>query len=402
MPLEEPVNLLSAPLNLLSAPRESCLSPSKRSAQVVPSGLSLPVRRGRICPLELWALVLAALLTALLTTACGGEAEERAPDQSLPAAPEPWESSLDLPMEGALMNVWGDDESGAAPSLIGGQPDAGSLWRAEGGGEAARWSIEPTPAGQLLNWMHGAGERRWVVGNGGRILRSDGGGAWEEVESGTGEDLWGVWAASADEAWAVGGDPLADPPAPTLLHFSDGRWSSLELPPLDRGGVQALFKVWGFSPTQVFAVGSKGVLLAYDGSQWRQEAIEPVEGSPPITDDLISLWGNQSGDLIAVGGRANGLVARWDGSRWRGKILAGVPGLNGIWVDEAGVGTAVGIRGAVLRFEAGDFTFERERTESTLVLHSVWGDRAGNRWAVGGSLDSTPPWEGIALLSPSR
>jgi len=38
----------------------------------------------------------------------------------------------------------------------------------------------------------------------------------------------------------------------------------------------------------------------------------------------------------------------------------------------------------------------RQRTGEALVLHAVWGEGA-RRWAVGGSLDSAPPWEGLIL-----
>ena len=106
-----------------------------------------------------------------------------------------------------------------------------------------------------------------------------------------------------------------------------------------------------------------------------------------------------AGSLLAVGGRSNGILARWDGMTWRSTRLAGVPGLNGVWMDKQGVATTVGVRGAALTVPKDSLSGTRERTGTPLVLHAIWGHSA-ELWAVGGSLDNSPPWEGIILRSP--
>jgi len=67
--------------------------------------------------------------------------------------------------------------------------------------------------------------------------------------------------------------------------------------------IQRLFDVWGTSSSDVFAVGSEGTILHYDGTQWSE--------MPSGTRDwLTSVWGTSSGDVVVVGGTGTILRGR--------------------------------------------------------------------------------------------
>ena len=202
--------------------------------------------------------------------------------------------------------------------------------------------------------------------------------------------MWGVWAASPEEAFAVGGDPLTTgEPDPVILHFKNGQWSRIAVPETEQS-FKALFKVWGTDAQNVYAVGANGVILHFDGSAWRQQASGTAR-------DLISLWGNGPTDIMAVGGRANGLIARFDGNKWTHKVLTGEPGMNGIWMNSQGQATVVGGRGRILIFGKKSMRYARQKADNRLLLHGVWGSESGERFAVGGTLDRSPPWKGVAI-----
>lgn len=308
-----------------------------------------------------------------------------------------WEIEQEFSEEkGVLMNVWGNSgQSGWNQEQVwsvGGQPDQGRMWAWNRG----QWEDLDLPSGPLLNWIHGRDGHLWVVGNQGRALRKIGDeGEWEVFTADTDHDLWGVWVVSTDEVWAVGGNAVGeDDPDPVLTRFDGTQWTRIPLPELDRNGVRSLFKIWG-NGQQLFAVGMKGVIIGDLGQGWEQLPVVPVEGSPPNSEDLISLWGS-GGEVIAVGGRSNGVIARWNGQEWKSQTLAGVPGLNGVWVDEFGKATTVGVRGSIFTFEPSSFEKVRYRTPVSDVLHAVWSD-GQSLWSVGGTLDNTPPWLGVIL-----
>ncbi len=303
------------------------------------------------------------------------------PDAATPP-PANWEAAFDPGAAGALLSVWGTGPTDVW--AVGGQPDHGVAWHRGADG----WTEAELPDVPLLNWVYGVGGEVWMVGNEGKALRSTGG-AFEEIHTGTNLPLWGIWGATKDDLWAVGGDAFeTEDPAPVLLHWNGSEWSAAGLPGLDRP-LPALFKVWGTSAGNVFAVGSSGVAIRWDGSAWSQT----LTGAP---DDLISVWGSGPEDIVAVGGRRNGIVARWDGSAWTSTTLR-TAGLNGVWVGADGTATLVGDRATILRLAPGSDEPERESNDANLLLHAVWGDGAGYRATVGGSLNDSPPWQGLAL-----
>ena len=59
----------------------------------------------------------------------------------------------------------------------------------------------------------------------------------------------------------------------------------------------------------------------------------------------MNLWGTGPDNIVAVGGRSNGMYAHWNGSEWRSEVLPGEPGLNGVWVNPEGIAWLVGERG---------------------------------------------------------
>lgn len=326
---------------------------------------------------------------ALLSTAAVG-----CPDPEEPGAyPEPggpWTVALELDRsEGAFLSVWGpsaDDVwavGGQVASI--GDDGQGAIYRRTDG----TWAPAEVPTGTpLLNWVHGHDGEIWAVGNAGSALRFDGS-AWQTVDTGADVALWGVFVFSPSEVWAVGGDAFVTDTPGVILRYDGTSWSESPLPTLDRDS-GAVFKIFGLSTDDIHAVGARGVLLHYDGSAWTQMP-------SGTSNDMISIWGTEPDDIIAVGGRAVGTIGRWDGSGWTTEDIGMLPGLNGVWVDPEGRATVVGNNGASAILREGSEAEREDTTISFEVLHAVFGLEDGTRISVGGTLNSSPPYTGIVV-----
>jgi hypothetical protein len=301
---------------------------------------------------------------------------------------EGWVVAAELGVElGMAMSVFG-----MAPDdvrVVGGQDsDAGStgfVLRGSGEGFVEESLPEGTP---MLNWIGAAGSDLWVVGLEGAALRREGE-AWVAHESGTDVTLWGVWGGSEDEVWAVGGDGFSE--LPTLLRFDGAAWTEEMLPELPRAS-HGLFKVWGAAPDRVFVVGDGGVVMRRVRGEWMADA---TGGVAP----LISVWGRGPDDVVAVGGRANARVVRWDGAAWSDATLEPV-GCNGVWVADDGTAIAVCRMGGIYELAPGSIELQAVDSPTLHLLHAVHGFADGPRFAVGGSFEGPPPWVGVILQHP--
>lgn len=305
-----------------------------------------------------------------------------------PTPPAQWETGLETDESfGTLLSVWGPSRSEVY--AVGGNPAAGAMVLFDG----STWTEQTLPDGfPLANWVFGVpdadgGTILWVSGNDGMLARRDASG-WTSMDLGTTSDLWGIWGTADDDMWTVGGDLPGD--EPVLAHYDGSAWSLMGIPALDRES-DALFKVWGSGPSDVFSVGQSGVILHFDGSEWTQQ----LAGT---ASDLISLWGTGPNEVVAVGGRATGVIARYDGQAWESAKIGMLPGLNGVWLDAAGEGFAVGVDGITIEIPAGSLEQQNfERPGFPLLLHGAFGFEDGARFGVGGNLQSSPPWTGVIV-----
>jgi hypothetical protein len=326
-------------------------------------------------------LRLALALVASLA-ACG-EAGVPHPPETPPA----WRPAFDASATGWLLDVWGTSPTDLYAA--GGRPDRGLVMHSDG----TSWTAVPLGLDvPLLNWIHGFGPGDiTIVGNSGTVIHWDGS-RWGRQETPTRQDLWGVWGASPDDLWAVGGSGLSAGDA-TLLHFDGRGWSAVRPPPLQRANVFAFYKVWGTASDNAYVVGQRGAVLHWNGGSWSEE----LAGA---SDDLISLWGTGPDHIVAVGGRGNGVASVWDGVAWTTRSLAPEPGLNGIWFDDDRVAHLAGNGGALVRLDLETFATQDEPSGTTLDVHSIFG-LGGVLTAVGGSLTSERgPYLGVALTRP--
>ncbi len=251
------------------------------------------------------------------------------------------------------------------------------------------WARAEAPADMpLLNWIHEGGGELWAVGNAGAAMRK--GPAWERLDAPTDVPLWGVFVHGPNDVWAVGGDVFdADAPG-VILRYDGSGWTELELPELDRKS-SSFFKVWGPSPDSMYIVGDNGIIVHFDGTSLSQQ----LSGT---TQDLISLWGSGPDDIVAVGGRSVGTLVRYDGSSWTPEDFGTIAGFNGVWVGPDGASTMVGNLGAAADVAAPSEELTVAPSGAGFnVLHAVYGFDNGTRFAVGGSIDRSPPWTGIII-----
>jgi hypothetical protein len=134
-----------------------------------------------------------------------------------------------------------------------------------------------------------------MVGGAGNISRFDGTG-WIKEVSGTGSDLYAVWAVDASDVWAVGSGG-------TIVRRSGGKWQ------VESSGTSAgLLAVFGTDMSNAYAVGEQGTILHRGASSWSSEP----------SGALSRLWGvmgDSTGTVWAVG--ASGQILQRTSGSWR-------------------------------------------------------------------------------------
>lgn len=157
--------------------------------------------------------------------------------------------------------------------------------------------------------------------------------------------MFSVWGWSGTEVVAVGDATME-------LRGSD--WTSSETPNDVR-----MQSVWGADPDHVFAVGECGTILHRDDGVWTQY------GST-VSSGLTDVWGFADDDIYAVGNNA----LHYDGSAWV-EEYSGPRGLNAIWGPSPEHLFAPTSRGEVLHRTQTGWTVEA--TESPYPLNGVHG-----------------------------
>ncbi|MEC7945920.1 MAG: hypothetical protein VX265_00050 [Myxococcota bacterium] len=332
-----------------------------------------------ICARSAPATCLLATLAAL-ACACGDKGSETgavgdsaADSGSSGGAAVTWTPAFDTSGAGSLSGVWGTGP--ADVWVVGGDDEAGEAWHYDG----SSWSETPLPDGTpLLVWVYGFSPSDvFAVGLDGAAVHWDGA-AWTALETGTTEDLWGVFGFTNDDLWVVGGD--ADVGDPLILHW-DGTAFTEDVLPAEQNprGATTLFKVWG-AEGALWLVGQKGTLLAREADGWVFQS-----GGAQANQDFVSLDGWSARDVVVVGGRGNARVSNWDGGGWTTLAPSGIGGLNAVAVQDDGTVVVGGIGGFAGIFDPATGTVQLEELLGQEDLHAAWNDGAGTTYMVGGT-----------------
>ncbi len=292
---------------------------------------------------------------------------------------------------GAFLGVWG--EPGPDPRLyvVGADDGTGPQFLVRHP-QAEGWVRVPVAASGDLWWVTVVpGDAAWSCGSGGRVVRYDPAtGELEDRSTGVNAILYGVWGTGPSDVWTVGGDPDGVGPRPALLHWDGGAWTPFAVPA--EAADKMIFKVFGSSSDDVWAVGEQGLILHFDGGQWT---------AVPSPTSAILLTVNGASPVTAVGGGVNGVaVERGVNGTWASIPVVGITGgiggqtgggpvkvLNGVFVPPSGAALAVGFSGVVVRRGSAGWIGVGVPA-ATRDLHAVWMDDAGNAIMVGGKLST--------------
>jgi hypothetical protein len=324
---------------------------------------------------NLWPQSVLLLLLAACTTTSS------TPDAGQPPVAT-WHAALEgEAVGGALLSVWG-----ASPTdvwAVGGtlgnggenvvlRYDGTRLTRVSPGGTHTWWWV----AGSAANNV-------WMVGESGHATRWDGS-AFVAHDVPLNVTLWGVWTDAPDNVWVVGGTPGggAGRPNDVVFHWDGSAWTQETLPGVPRNA--SLFKVWGTSSTDLYAVGEFGTIWHREGTTW---TLESATYAPPLaTGTLFTVWGCDAANVFAVGGSA---ILHRTAAGWAKTSATMAGGANGVTCAN-NVVQVVGFGGLKLRGEGETWT-DQSFASPFGDMHASWADGAGNIWAVGGD------W-----LSPAR
>jgi hypothetical protein len=199
-----------------------------------------------------------------------------------------------------------------------------------GGGEGLllRWdgttlSTVPTPGAHAFWWIHRIDDNNMILGGEtGEVFRFDGTTLTPlDVGAPAGTIFFGVWGASSDDLWAVGGSFTTGGPRRVIMR-SAGGWHAVDSP-AEVDAQVTYFKVWGASASDVWIVGDRGVVLHDTGAG-------PARAIAPGAERYVTVHGCGATDVYAVGGGGSGTAIRFDGNAWTPVALGDVPLLNAV------------------------------------------------------------------------
>jgi hypothetical protein len=227
-----------------------------------------------------------------------------------------------------------------------------TAYRGSGG-----WRIGAT--GPLLfDVADGPGGTRFAVGNAGSVYREAGTG-WTPLPIPTRQTLFG--ASRQNEELLVVGD------SGVILRYDGAQWKDESV-----AAPRLLRSVWTDEAGAAFVVGERGTTIRRQGSAW-------VAQTPVTTRFLRHVFGFDASHAYAVGD--SGTALAWNGTEWRDMGLTSNALLRGIWGSAPDDLFAVGSGGAVFRYD-GVRWYSME-SPTTRELRTVWGFGPTEVYAAG-------------------
>ena len=286
----------------------------------------------------------------------------------------------------ALLSVWGTSDKDVY--AVGG--DIG-----DGRGplvlhfDGTAWTRLDTGVTGNLWWVTGfAGGPVYMSGDGGTILRYEGGAFTRLTTPGT-NTVFGMWGATPDEMWAVGG-AAGGASGGFAWRLSGDTWSDAPGFPAEIAQTDAIWKMYGRTANDAWMVGT-GKAVRWDGSSLT--AVNSGTG-----ESLFTVHANAD-RYVAVGGFGTGTIMENVVGEWQNANPeeASAP-LIGVCMDaRTQVGYAVGQEGAVLERTDQGWVAVDTKIAVEQAFHSVWIDPSGGVWAVGGQVQTLPLVNGVML-----
>lgn len=250
-------------------------------------------------------------------------------------------------------------------------------------------------AGYELWWSHPGSERVVFVGSSGLILEHDPSSGEIVKVDGIPEDItfFGVWGASDDDLWAVGG-VIGGSEMPALWRRDASGWSAWSTEANQVPG-RVWFKVHGNSASDLWLVGSDGVTAHWNGETLTEHSAASLTSGGSLF--TVAVEGSR---VLAVGGAAGGVILEWDGSAWVDLAPEFAPAINGVCIG-AGVEHAVGAQGAVYAEDADGWAADLAGV-TLRDYHACDISPDGAMWAVGGQIVSRPLNAGVIAYAGTQ
>jgi hypothetical protein len=199
----------------------------------------------------------------------------------------------------------------------------------------------------------------------GSCARSGGRGWRWDLPSPIGTQWNGVWAASDNEAWAVGEAGLT-------YHYLNGTWS---LVPSNTNA--SLYGIYGFAPDDVWAAGFHGQGIHRNGTAWTPVTVS--NGGRSIRTlwgaDFMHVWAGGSGASFAE-------TAYFNGSTWKFHFTLAAGTITGIWGTAADDVWFVAAVDTLQHFSGGTMTVA-DLDASVQPGAGVWGATPDSYWPGG-------------------
>jgi hypothetical protein len=214
-----------------------------------------------------------------------------------------------------------------------------------------------------------------------------------------------LWGTSPSDLFLIGQTPE---PLHGIWHYDGTGWSEHVT-----GTDTLLSGLWGFSSTDVYAVGVgpgdddryPGVILHYQGSGWAAVP-GPVPDKLFVFTELIGIWGASSSDVFVSGSSLDlsdtydpdqevGLLGHFDGQRWSRMVtpafgastyltnLAGTSGTD-VWAIGTSDPCSEGcdqLTAMILHYDGRQWSESFGRIGDTYT--GIWATSPNDVWAVG-------------------
>jgi hypothetical protein len=316
-------------------------------------------------------------LAVVIFCACGS---------SSPSAP--WQK-VGEHLSFGVTDVWGTSDSDVY--LVGGSGPTGSVVAEARHFDGTTWERLTTPPVDAdLWWVYGFdGGPVFMAGENGVILRYDPSSTtFMQMTTPSVGTVFGIWGASPDDMWAVGGN--GNGANAFAWHLVGGQWTDVTLDPSLSN--ESLWKVFGRSATDVWMVGTSGIALHFDGSTLGAPMFASNQG-----ESLFTVHADDQ-KVVAVGGLASPIIVENDGSGWRDVSPKQGNGLVGVCLSPHGE-YVVGQAGGIYKNAGADNDWPAIKTgvSSGEPFHAVWVSPTGEVWAVGGNVLFPPMNDGIVV-----